>query len=347
MATSTSRIDELAFVRAQIERLAGLPVTLPDDARTPEANKPRRAHLVNVRPPSVNVAFRRSLTSLTLVHRSKSRPCQRGSTRPPSPARLQVRSLAPHHRPASQRAGPILTHFSGLALSPDTIALTIKSLKPPLTYPLTGVSLRDPISSLKAELERQHPTAPPSSHQRLLLKGKALADERLLGDYPIEEGTVIMLSIKPGFVPPPPVASSTSTDASAAIPPTTPDSAALPPSVPTTTAGSPSFSPSSSVPKLTLSTDFGSTDVPMSVAELATSNISSPHPTDASYHAVVKDVEFWEHLLSFLQGKFGQQDLAEQAWEQFLLSQKNGLSPSEVAFIRDRVGLSGMGGMSK
>lgn len=55
----------------------------------------------------------------------------------------------------------------------------------------------DTILSIKAQLAAES-TAPAADVQRLLLKGKALADNKLLKEYNVKEGDTINLMVKPG-----------------------------------------------------------------------------------------------------------------------------------------------------
>ena len=91
-----------------------------------------------------------------------------------------------------------------------------KSLKPHATFTIS-VRLADTISAIKTQLAAE-PSAPPADTQRLLFKGKALADGKLLKDYNnIKDGDTINLMVKPGYdwnytatttVPTPPVSAS-------------------------------------------------------------------------------------------------------------------------------------------
>jgi UV excision repair protein RAD23 len=72
----------------------------------------------------------------------------------------------------------------------------IKSLKPPKTYTL-AVQSSDTIADIKSYLASQ-PGAPPVDVQRLLLKGKALADTKLLKEYNIKDGDTVNLMVKQG-----------------------------------------------------------------------------------------------------------------------------------------------------
>jgi len=73
----------------------------------------------------------------------------------------------------------------------------IKSLKPLKTYTL-AVQSSDTIADIKSHLASQ-PGAPPVDVQRLLLKGKALADAKLLKEYNIKDGDTVNLMVKPGY----------------------------------------------------------------------------------------------------------------------------------------------------
>lgn len=73
----------------------------------------------------------------------------------------------------------------------------IKSLKPPKTYTLSA-SPSDTIADIKTHLALKS-GAPPVDVQRLLLKGKALADTKLLREYNIKDGDTVNLMVKPGY----------------------------------------------------------------------------------------------------------------------------------------------------
>ena len=56
----------------------------------------------------------------------------------------------------------------------------------------------DTIQAIKAQLASEA-GAPPADVQRLLLKGKALADAKLLKEYDVKDGDTVNLMVKPGF----------------------------------------------------------------------------------------------------------------------------------------------------
>lgn len=90
----------------------------------------------------------------------------------------------------SERCSPLSTHLV-------TISLSFKVAKPARAFNVS-VSLTDTISSIKEALASQ-PGAPPADAQRLLLRGKALADGKLLKEYPVKDSDTVNLMLKPGF----------------------------------------------------------------------------------------------------------------------------------------------------
>lgn len=78
-----------------------------------------------------------------------------------------------------------------------SITVTFKSLKPAKAFTLS-VQPTDTISDIKTQLAAE-PAAPPADAQRLLLKGKALADGKLLQEYSVKDGDTVNLMVKPGF----------------------------------------------------------------------------------------------------------------------------------------------------
>ncbi|CED83420.1 Ubiquitin domain [Phaffia rhodozyma] len=209
----------------------------------------------------------------------------------------------------------------------DSITLTVKSLKPALVYHLSNVSLSDPISSLKSQLAAQ-PDAPPPSHQRLLLKGKALADSKLLKEYDIVDGASLVLMIKAGWIP----GGDSSAQSSAASGEIKSEE---PPVDPTA---------KSAIPTLTISTDTSSTAIPLPTTTQPSASAHDLHPAEASFHARLADPAFWQALHTFGLGQFEKEQDAEGFWEGCLLGLKSRMTESEVARARDTTGITGMGG---
>jgi len=220
------------------------------------------------------------------------------------------------------------------------ISITIKSIKPPQTYTLS-VQPTDTIQTIKTQLASE-PGAPPADVQRLLLKGKALADAKLLKEYDVKDGDTVNLMIKPGF----------QWDPTATLKPEEPKSEDISP--PTITlipepTGSRSRSGHQRIPSVVLSpspsltplADEKLVDIPL-VLDIPPSSVSTA--PDTPYHTVISRPEFWERLYTFLSSEFATESDAAQAWEDFFCASKGTLSVSEIAKIRDKVGVSGMAG---
>ena len=188
----------------------------------------------------------------------------------------------------------------------DSISITFKSTKPVQAYTLQ-VQPTDTIAQIKAQLAAV-PGAPPADAQRLLLKGKALADAKLLREYAVKDGDTVNLMVKPGFdwdpskisaPAPAPVAASPS---SASKPLGESESVTLLPSPePKSRQGhgripSVVLSPS---PSLTASPGEKLVDIPL---VLDTSNMpASPSSvSETPYHTTICKPEFWEKLYAFL-----------------------------------------------
>ncbi|KZO94244.1 hypothetical protein CALVIDRAFT_501842 [Calocera viscosa TUFC12733] len=231
----------------------------------------------------------------------------------------------------------------------NTLTITVKSLKPALSFPLT-ISPLDPISALKSQLAA-HPRAPPAAAQRLLLKGKALADSRLVKEYDILSGAVVTLMVKPGVV----WTGEEQRDSTAM------DVDVPSPTLDTGASFSPQLTPGGHpIPTLTLSTEVpsrpqspGAPQLPNTVhtvpinTDILTASQPGPQPdpgTSASYHQTISSAQFWTRLFGFLKLQFEEEEDAAQALEDFLLASKSALSAGEIARIRETVGISGMGG---
>ncbi|KXN85832.1 hypothetical protein AN958_10718 [Leucoagaricus sp. SymC.cos] len=223
------------------------------------------------------------------------------------------------------------------------ITLTFKSLKPPATYSL-AVSPTDTIATIKNQLATKHDTAPPSDSQRLLVKGKALADAKLLKEYNVQDGDTVNLMVKPGvnwdpskpkeeeiLQPKPVVAGEGLPGLSVSEERTTKKRHSRTPSIVL------SPSPSSDLPgaapeKDILLTLDSSADQSVPVESLST------------FHTTVSKPEFWEKLLAFVREEFATEDDALQAWEDFFRATKGSLTANQIAKIRDHVGVMGMAG---
>jgi len=225
--------------------------------------------------------------------------------------------------------------------APATINITFKSLKPPCAFTL-AIQSTDTISDIKSQLASQ-PRAPPADAQRLLLKGKALVDAKLLKEYDVKEGDNINLMVKPGFDWDP--------NKSKALFPTsgqedmTDSTAKLTASHRHSRAPSIVLSPS---PSVVTSREPAEGNKPQDITlTLDTSTIptASLSPvTRSSYQSTISEPAFWSRLLSFLQSEFPVEGDAFIAFEDFLRASKGGMTASEIAKIRDHVGVVGMAG---
>ncbi|TCD62766.1 hypothetical protein EIP91_006438 [Steccherinum ochraceum] len=231
-----------------------------------------------------------------------------------------------------------------------SIDITIKSTKPAQSYSLS-VQSTDTIATIKSQLAAK-PGAPPADVQRLLLKGKALADGKLLKEYDVKEGDTVNLMVKPGFhwdpsdtaPSPPPAFSSYGSQE-----PVGPEHITLLPEQPSSKRPGHSRIPSvvlSPSPSLTPAPDAKLADIPLL---LDTSSIPSTGPLSAAaaespYHATIAQPAFWDRLFTFLSGEFAHRSDAATAWEDFFRASKSQLSVSEIAMIRDNVGVMGMAG---
>ncbi|KAK7043218.1 hypothetical protein VNI00_008572 [Paramarasmius palmivorus] len=238
--------------------------------------------------------------------------------------------------------------------SNESITITIKSAKPAATFTLS-VLPTDTIASIKAQLFESTSLAtssnhaPPADAQRLLHKGKALADNKLLKEYPIKAGDVVNLMVKTGFDWDP---SKPSSAAIAQPAPITPSQSAT---TLTSDAGpiggggrrhqripSVVLSPSPANDSPNPSPQMKPMDIELDIDDPRTT--SAREAVSGSYHEVVSKPEFWERLSVFLKSEFQNEADALNAWEEFLRVSKGDLTASEIAKIRDHVGVVGMAG---
>lgn len=208
---------------------------------------------------------------------------------------------APTGKLQPRSRSPISTSFRT-----GSISITFKSVKPPKSFSLS-VQPTDTVSDIKAQLASE-PGAPPADAQRLLLKGKALADNKLLQEYTIKDGDTVTLMVKPGYNWDP-----SKMSASPALAPT-PVAAPAPqraegehitllPEQPARTRGGHGRTPSivlSPSPSTSPTPGEKLTDIPL---VLDTSNIPEPSKSGAPstpYHVTISQPVFWEDLYNFL-----------------------------------------------
>ncbi|KAI0302389.1 hypothetical protein B0F90DRAFT_1714397 [Multifurca ochricompacta] len=221
------------------------------------------------------------------------------------------------------------------------LQVTFKSLKPPFSVTIP-VSPADPISFIKTQISSL-PHAPPADAQRLLLKGKALADAKLLKEYNIQEGDTINLMVKPGVdwdptkSPEPPTLLSVVTPS---------ETSSLTPTLPEKKRGH------GRIPSVVLSpTPSSPLEKPQDIQLVDADGFTlsaelPPEPSipQSTYRSTVSQPEYWERLLSFLRSEFPNRGDPSIAFEDYLAASKGVLTASEIAKIRDYVGVIGMAG---
>lgn len=234
------------------------------------------------------------------------------------------------------------------------VTLTFKSLKPALAYS-HPVSLTDTILSIKEELHTLHPDdVPTAEHQRLLLKGKALADQKLLKEYSVKEGDTITLMFKappakptvPAIVAPTPVQPNSMNAFSSLGGSLDPDAKPsgsgkkhqrIPSVVLSPSPSNETRSPGEKPKDLLLDLD---SDVTVPISPVMKDELL----LDSTYHDVISKPEFWQKLLDFLGSQFQTESDVHLAFEDFLRASKSSLTAHEIALIRDRTGVVGMAG---
>ncbi|KAF8306034.1 hypothetical protein DL93DRAFT_2144103 [Clavulina sp. PMI_390] len=256
------------------------------------------------------------------------------------------------------------------------LTLNIKSVKPPASFSLANVSPTDTILSIKERLVSENSRAPSVDIQRLLLKGKVLADNKLLKEYiaaaPGEEEINLSLMVKPGSTW---TGEETKPAVVAPQPQRHPNLAggSLSATGPRGHSRTPSEGGAADqypVPSLMLSTPGSPTSekdqppVPLDIADARVRTHSRPSspsslaPGTGSISAVLTQPEFWVHLHEFLQREvrsmhdavgFTSQSPrlkleADELFESFLLASKVNLEASDIARIREAVNITGMAG---
>ncbi|KAI0821906.1 ubiquitin-domain-containing protein [Trametes gibbosa] len=224
-----------------------------------------------------------------------------------------------------------------------SMSVTFKSTKPVQSFTL-DLQPTDTVAQIKAQLAAV-PGAPPADAQRLLLKGKALADSKLLREYAVKDGDTVNLMVKPGFDWDP----TKITVASSTTPSEVKESESitlLPTPEQKTRSGhgripSVVLSPS---PSLTASPGEKLVDIPLVLDASTIPASPSTVVADTPYHTILSQPAFWEHLYTFLGTEFSNPSDTATAWEDFFCASKGNLSVSEIAKIRDAIGVIGMAG---
>ncbi|KDR80208.1 hypothetical protein GALMADRAFT_116836 [Galerina marginata CBS 339.88] len=234
--------------------------------------------------------------------------------------------------------------------SSASISLTFKSSKPPASFTL-AVHPTDTVASIKAQLASQ-PSAPPADVQRLLLKGKALADAKLLKEYNIKEGDTINLMLKPGYdwnpTATPPQTSAPMATVAAPVP--KPFGSGKLDANPPARGGEKKHGKHQRIPSVVLSPSPSDNSPGLEkdiVLTIDTGALPSPvgqPETLSTYHQTVANPVFWEKLFAFIEKEFTTEGDIHLAFEDFLCAAKGSLTASEIAKIRDHVGVVGMAG---
>ncbi|KAJ9120253.1 hypothetical protein QFC22_003153 [Naganishia vaughanmartiniae] len=212
------------------------------------------------------------------------------------------------------------------------------SLKPSLIFPVKA-HITDSVSDLKQLVSTSTSSAPPASAQRLLLKGKALADAKLLKEYDIQDGAIVHVILKPGW----------EKERDLQIPGGDPTPRTQGTSIPIEATPI----PGNTIPALTISdadpltanTTSAHTLPPRAVTAADISNPPhGPGPianTSASFHTTLAQPAFWEKLHGLCRLEFEDERDADGCWKAFLDGVKGRLSAGEIAKIIDVVGVTG------
>ncbi|THU80489.1 hypothetical protein K435DRAFT_785438 [Dendrothele bispora CBS 962.96] len=308
---------EIAFIKTFSNTIASQPVSYPDNYQQPSANSLKR---VPVLPVSVPI--------------------------PPT-----------SHR--SSTPSPDAADAGASSSTSAKISLTIKSTKPAVTYTVDGVHPSDSILALKEMVREKYkdgdginlPSAPPLDAMRLLLKGKALGDQKLLKEYNVKDGDTINLMVKSGVDWDPAKPVSKSAEIRSPKPVAAGETSAASNMLGTET-GTGSKRKHQRIPSVVLSPS-PSNDSPEAegqprpdiMLELDSIDTSAPEMKEVStYHTVISSPGFWDRLHSFLRTEFTTDADILTAFEDFLRASKGNLTASEIAKIRDQVGVVGMGG---
>ncbi|KAF9231312.1 ubiquitin family-domain-containing protein [Melanogaster broomeanus] len=257
---------------------------------------------------------------------------------PPHQSLKRVPVLPIEVPPIPERKGETSTSAAA------AVKITFKSLKPPQSFTL-AVQSTDTISDIKSQLASQ-PGAPPADAQRLLLKGKALVDTKLLKEYNVKNGDTINLMLKPGFDWDSTKTSFPTSSSEQEMKPSLAVATETPPRLATghrhTRTPSIILSPSPSV--VSLEPEGKPQDIALTLDTSAIPTASLSPATRSTYQATISAPQFWDRLLSFLRTEFSNENDALIAFEDFLRASKGGLTASEIAKIRDHVGVVGMAG---
>jgi len=222
-----------------------------------------------------------------------------------------------------------------------SISLVFKSLKPPTAFTIS-VRPTDTVSVIKAQLSLE-PSAPPADAQRLLFKGKALADGKLLKEYNnIKDGDTVNLMVKPGYDwnPAATITTTTPPQVSASPMPASPPEPLLVPSP--NSFGSGTLDPEARskqggrrhqrIPSVVLSPSpsleaSGATekDIILTIDAGALSSPVLQSDTMSTFHHTVAQPAFWERLHAFL----------KYVYPSFFFTQIRRWGPDSLTFFQE------------
>ncbi|KAL9557826.1 hypothetical protein MBANPS3_001217 [Mucor bainieri] len=110
----------------------------------------------------------------------------------PSPLRIKRVPVAPVDIEEKAPVAPAPANTSNA--NSDKIQVTIKVLKPSSQFTIGGLSLNDTVHQLKQRIYQQQSSLA-VNRQRLLIKGKVLADQKTLAELSIQPDAVIHLMV--------------------------------------------------------------------------------------------------------------------------------------------------------
>ncbi|KIM28006.1 hypothetical protein M408DRAFT_8965 [Serendipita vermifera MAFF 305830] len=186
--TPASAVDEALFL-SQIEALRSLPVVFSDSYQAPPNLWPSRIPVLG-----------NTLERKERLEDGLEALCHSSLEVLPPPEKKaagNAANLAGTHLVSQNEYGPTSL--------PEVLNVTFKSLKPAYSVTLP-IQPADNIQALKSTLTSQASSPLTNSTLRLLLKGKALLDSKLVKDYDIKDGSVInvMATAAPPSAPAPP-----------------------------------------------------------------------------------------------------------------------------------------------
>ncbi|KAG6841552.1 hypothetical protein C0991_009587 [Blastosporella zonata] len=247
--------------------------------------------------------------------------------------------------PPKRAPAPASVAGSSTSVAAPTLALTFKSLKPPVSFQLS-VDPTDTIASIKSQLATL-PKAPPADAQRFLLKGKALADNKLLKEYYLKDNDTVTVSVKPGTVWDPTKPTATTSSPSPIPTPPQPEQNMTDEILVSPTPQHGQKRGHQRIPSVVLSPSpsgekVAEKDILLTLDNTNPANVSVE--SLSSYGVTVAQPAFWKRLYDFLKSEFHSPTDALQAWEDYFCASKGSLTANQIAKIRDTVGIVGMAG---